>query len=86
MGWIVFAADAMERDRFLSPAEALGFGLIDSILEHPPPVLKDANNLPVDVISKTDLNAAEETVIAAAKPLVVEKSKKDSTSKNQPTL
>ena len=26
----------MERDKFMSPAEALEFGLVDKILEHPP--------------------------------------------------
>ena len=26
----------MERDRFLSPEEAMSFGLIDKVLEHPP--------------------------------------------------
>lgn len=29
-------AEAMERDRFMTPGEALKFGLIDSILERPP--------------------------------------------------
>ena len=74
----------MERDRFLSPQEALGFGLIDSILEHPPPVLRDANSLPVDVISKSDPKV-EENVTATTKTVVVEKTKKDSSIKTQPT-
>ncbi|PAA82857.1 hypothetical protein BOX15_Mlig016012g1 [Macrostomum lignano] len=29
-------AEAMERDRFMSPTEAVQFGLIDSVLEKPP--------------------------------------------------
>ena len=29
-------AENMERDRFMSPQEALEFGLIDQVLEHPP--------------------------------------------------
>ena len=33
---IEFIGASMERDKFLSPAEALEFGLIDKILEHPP--------------------------------------------------
>ena len=33
---LLFAEDAMERDRFLSPADALQFGIIDKILQHPP--------------------------------------------------
>ena len=28
----------MERDKFMDPKEALQFGLIDKILEHPPKV------------------------------------------------
>lgn len=28
--------DVMERDRFYSPTEAVKFGLVDSVLEHPP--------------------------------------------------
>lgn len=31
-----FIEDNMERDKFMSPAEALDFGLVDKILEHPP--------------------------------------------------
>ena len=31
-----FIEQNMERDKFLSPKEALDFGLIDKILEHPP--------------------------------------------------
>jgi len=27
---------SMERDKFMSPQEALDFGLIDDILQHPP--------------------------------------------------
>ncbi|OWA53404.1 ATP-dependent Clp protease proteolytic subunit, mitochondrial [Hypsibius exemplaris] len=36
--------DAMERDRFLNPKEALSFGLIDKILEHPPAILNNASD------------------------------------------
>ncbi|XP_059153333.1 ATP-dependent Clp protease proteolytic subunit, mitochondrial-like [Physella acuta] len=32
---------SMERDRFMSPSEALEFGLIDTVLEHPPAVEAD---------------------------------------------
>ena len=33
----------MERDKFMSPAEALEFGLIDKILKHPEASHKDDN-------------------------------------------
>ena len=28
--------DSLERDKFMSPQQALEFGLIDKVLEHPP--------------------------------------------------
>ncbi len=31
-----FSAESMERDRYMDPQEALKFGLIDQVLEHPP--------------------------------------------------
>ena len=31
-----YIEDNMERDKFMSPREAMEFGLIDRILEHPP--------------------------------------------------
>ena len=31
-----FIEQNMERDKFMSPSEALDFGLVDKILEHPP--------------------------------------------------
>ena len=34
----------MERDTFLSPEEAKGLGLIDSVLEHPPTSDQDQKN------------------------------------------
>ena len=33
---LAFIAQNMERDKFMSPAQAKEFGLIDKILEHPP--------------------------------------------------
>ncbi len=33
---LAFVESNMERDKFMSPAEAKDFGLIDKILEHPP--------------------------------------------------
>ena len=33
----------MERDRFMTPEEAMTFGLIDKVLEHPP-TLDDEQN------------------------------------------
>jgi hypothetical protein len=33
---ILFHCSSMERDKFMSPKEALEFGLIDDILQHPP--------------------------------------------------
>ena len=32
----LFSESSMERDRFMNPQEAKEFGLIDTILEHPP--------------------------------------------------
>lgn len=32
----MFAEQKMERDLFMSPSDAHDFGLIDTILEHPP--------------------------------------------------
>ncbi|XP_072027291.1 ATP-dependent Clp protease proteolytic subunit, mitochondrial-like [Amphiura filiformis] len=37
-------AESMERDRFMSPQEALDFGLIDQVLEHPPLPEEDGKN------------------------------------------
>ena len=34
----------MERDRFMSPEEAMKFGLIDKVLEHPPTIGDEQNN------------------------------------------
>ncbi len=31
-----YIQNSMERDKFMSPSEALEFGIIDKILEHPP--------------------------------------------------
>ena len=31
-----YIEDNMERDKFMSPKEAMEFGLVDRILEHPP--------------------------------------------------
>ena len=36
-----FIHDSMERDNFMSPAEALEFGIIDKILQHPPKLALD---------------------------------------------
>ena len=33
---ISYIEDNMERDKFMSPKEAMDFGLVDRILEHPP--------------------------------------------------
>ena len=33
-----YIEENMERDKFMSPQEALDFGLIDKILQHPPKV------------------------------------------------
>lgn len=36
----------MERDKFMSPADAKAFGIIDEILDHPPKIgVRDDNNL-----------------------------------------
>lgn len=32
----LFSESSMERDRFMNPHEAKDFGLIDTVLEHPP--------------------------------------------------
>jgi ATP-dependent Clp protease protease subunit len=32
----MFAECSMERDKFMSPADAKDFGIIDKILDHPP--------------------------------------------------
>jgi ATP-dependent protease ClpP protease subunit len=34
---------SLDRDKFMSPEEALEFGLIDKILEHPPKLGHDEN-------------------------------------------
>ena len=34
--FLSFAAEALERDHFMSPEEAKDFGLIDKVLAHPP--------------------------------------------------
>ena len=31
----------MERDRFMSPSEAMKFGLIDKVLDHPPVISEE---------------------------------------------
>lgn len=31
-----FVESSMERDKFMNPVEAKAFGLIDTVLEHPP--------------------------------------------------
>ena len=36
-----FIHDNMERDHFMSPQEALDFGIIDKILQHPPKNVED---------------------------------------------
>ena len=33
---VICLESSMERDRFMSPEEAKSFGLLDTILEHPP--------------------------------------------------
>merc|ERR1712080_661297 len=33
---VEFIRDSLERDKFMNPQQALEFGLIDKILEHPP--------------------------------------------------
>lgn len=35
--------NSMERDYFMSPTEARGFGLIDNVLEHPPHLVENEN-------------------------------------------
>lgn len=35
----------MERDKFMSPDEALEFGIIDKILQHPPKLGQDAQDV-----------------------------------------
>ena len=44
--FFLIAEQSMERDRFMNPLEALEFGLIDKVMEHPP--------LPQDNGQKTD--------------------------------
>ena len=34
----------MERDRFMTPEEAMEFGLIDKVMEHPPTLSDEETN------------------------------------------
>jgi len=39
-----YIEDNMERDHFMNPQEALEFGIIDKILQHPPKVVEDSSS------------------------------------------